>query len=111
MAFSILPKEEIINGIRYDTGEEHSRLLGYNEAVEGKEDKLLFIGKNGHFFLSIQKPKRLKNGDDSVNLIPLNKEEAIKRYEGLAVYKTHKLSETESTDIFDFDKPVKAWGF
>lgn len=106
--FNVLPREEIINGIRYDTGEEHSRLLGYNEAVEGKEDKLLFQGKNGRFFLSIQKPKRLKNGDDSVNLIPLNKEEAIRRYKDLAVYKTHKLSENETTDIFDFDEPVKA---
>jgi len=102
--FSILPKEEIIRGIKYDTG----GLLGYTEAVEGKEDKLLFVGKNGHFFLSIQKPKRLKNGDDSVNLIPLTKEEAIKRYEDLAVYQTYKISEHETTDIFDFDKPIKA---
>lgn len=108
MAFSVLPKEEIINGVRYDTGEEHSRLLGYTEAVEGKEDKLLFQGKNGRFFLSIQKPKRLKAGDDSVNILPLNKEEAIRWYKDLAVYKTYKISEHETTDIFDFDKPIKA---
>ena len=111
MAFNVLPREEIINGIRYDTGEEHSRLLVYNEAITDggvTSDKLLFQGKNGRFFMAIQKPKKYKHGDDSVNLIPLNKEEAIKRYEGLAVYKTHKLSETESTDIFDFDKVIKA---
>ena len=108
MAFSILPKEEVIKGIRYDTGEEHSRLLGYTEAVEGKEDRLLFQGKNGRFFLSIQKPKRLKNGDDSVNLIPLNTVETQRIYKDLAVYKTFKLSENETTDIFDFDKPIKA---
>ena len=84
MAFNILPKEEIINGVRYDTGSEHSRLLAYNEAIEGKEDKLLFQGKNGRFFLAIQKPKKYKFGDGSSNLIPLNKEEVIKLYSDMA---------------------------
>ena len=109
--FKVLEKEEIINSVRYDTGEEHSRLLGYIEAVEVDgfiSDKLLFIGNYGRPFLSIQRPKRLKNGDDSVRIIPLNKEEAKERYKDLAVYKTFKISETETTDIFDFDKPIKA---
>jgi hypothetical protein len=83
--FNILPKEEIIKGIRYDTGSEHSRLLAYSEAVEGKEDKLLLQGKNGRLFLAIQKPKKYsKFNDDSVNLIPVNKEEAIKLFSDMA---------------------------
>jgi hypothetical protein len=109
--FSKLEKEEIINSVRYDTGEKHSRLLGYTEAIQVDgfmSDKLLFIGKYGRAFLSIQRPKRLKNGDDSVRIIPLTKSEAKERYKDLAVYETYKISETETTDIFDFDTPIKA---
>ena len=109
MAFSILPKEEVISGIRYDTGEKHSRLLAYTEAIEGKEDKLIFQGLNGgRYFLAIQKPKKYRNGDDSVNIIPLNKEEVIRLYKDMAVYKTFKISDHETTDTFDFDEPIKA---
>ena len=108
MAFNILPKEEIIKGIRYDTGEEHSRLLAYNEAVEGKEDKLLLQGKNGRFFLAIQKPKKYsKYNDDTSNLIPLNLEEAKKLYSDMAVHKRFEV-EGGTTDIFDFDEVIKA---
>ena len=113
MAFSILQKEEIIEWegqkIRYNT--EGSTLLGYTEAVkiEGQAcDILLFQGKNGRKFVTYQRPKRLKGGDDSVRIQPVNKEEAIRHYKDLAVFSTFKLSETETTDIFNFDKPIKA---
>jgi hypothetical protein len=113
MAFSIIPKEEIIEwegqNIRYNT--EGSTLLGYTEAVKinGQMcDELLFQGKNGRKFLTYQRPERLKNGDNSSRIQPVNKEEAIRHYKDLAVYSSFKLSETETTDIFDFDRPIKA---
>jgi len=110
MAFSILPYEEIYKQIRYSTT-EGSTLLAYTEALEdgpGMQDKLLWKGKNGRFWLSIQKPKKYKWGDGSVKVIPLNKEDAVRIYNDLAVHVRLKISETESTDIFNFDEVIKA---
>ena len=84
--FNVLPKEEIYRGVRYSTT-EGSTLLAYTEAKEsnlGMQDELLWKGKNGRYWLSIQKPKKYKFGDDSSNLIPLNKEEVIKLYSDMA---------------------------
>jgi len=105
----IIDTEKVIDEIRYNTGEEHSRLLGYTEAVmiDGlMSDNLLFQGNNGRFFRSIQRPKRLKNGDDSVRIQPLNKEEAQRIFKDLAVYKRFEVE--GGTDIFDFDEVIKA---
>jgi len=107
MAFNVINTEKIIGGIRYNT--EEGKLLGYTEAVEIDglmSDSVLFQGKNGRFYRLIQRPKRLKNGDDSVRIQPLNKEEAQRFFEDLAVYERLKVE--GGTDIFDFDELIKA---
>ena len=84
--FNVLPYEEIYKGIRYDTT-EGSTLLGYTEALEdgpGMQDKLLWKGLNGRYWLSIQKSKKYKYGDDSVKVLPLSKEEAIGIFNDMA---------------------------
>jgi len=48
------------------------------------QDKLLWKGFNGRYWLSIQKPKKYKWGDGSVKVIPLSKEEAIGIFNDMA---------------------------
>ena len=109
MAFKVIQKEQIFDDLRYNT--ENARVLAYTEHEDdptGPKDRILFQGKNGRYFQSYQKPDFYKHGDNSAKLYPLNKEEAIRTYKGMAVHERFKISENESTDIFDFDEVIKA---
>ena len=85
MAFKVIQKEQIFDGLRYNT--ENSRLLAFTEYQDdptGPQDRILFQGKNGRYFQSYQKPDFYKHGDNSAKLYPLNKEEAISIYKDMA---------------------------
>lgn len=100
MPFEKLNKEIIDNGIRYST--ETGKLLAYTEHTEsdfesGPFDKLIFQGKNGRYFMAIQKPEKYKKGDNSVRITPLDKETATEIYLSLAVKKISEIESFEST--------------
>lgn len=103
MPFEKIPREIIDDGIRYNT--LTGKLLAYTEHTQnnfesGPFDKLIYQGKNGRCFLAIQKPNSYKNGDGSVRITPLSKNEAIEIYNDLAV---KEISEIES-----FESAIKA---
>lgn len=81
-------KQIIDNGIRYST--DTGKLLAYTEHTENKFefgpfDKLLFQGIKNRYYLAIQHPEKYKNGDNSVKITPLTKEESKAIYDELAV--------------------------